>query len=58
MTYETEFVGEDVVHVATKDPDVLRQLEAHPAAERIEQGESAKFRMPREEFELHYPAGT
>ena len=56
MTYETEFVSGDVVHVASKDPDVLRQLEAHPAAERIEDGETAKYRMPRDEFELHFPA--
>ena len=60
MDYTTELMNDgDDVHVATADPNVLSQLEQHPAAVLIErEGAHAKFSMPLRDFELHVPSGT
>ena len=59
MDYKTEFLGDNVIQVSSDDPDVLEQLEQHPAAVLVERdGGHAKFRIPLREFELHFPSGT
>ena len=59
MDYTTELMGDEEIQVATEDPNVLSQLEQHPAAVLIERdGGHAKFRMPLRDFELHFPNGT
>ncbi len=57
MTFTTELVAHDTMRVTTKDPDVIDQLDADPAAHLVAEGdEVTTFELPKDAFALHFPA--
>ena len=57
MTFTTELVAEDRIHVSTKDPEVVEQLKADAEAQVVAEADGVtKFELPRAAFALHFPA--